>query len=218
MLKKAIILISFSSQQKFLNKMESLSIKNIEFHFANSLIELEELFFRLEKVTILFSFGTSIIVPEKFLFIKDCRAVNIHAASPQFPGRDPHHFAIYENVKNYGATLHYMTSKVDSGSIIDLELFDIDKEYTPIQLLEAANECAWKLLSRFFTWISNDIKLPESDQVWSGKTRTRKDFQKLCKIEPQISSVELERRIKAFSVENYHNLYTEIHGKKFYLH
>jgi methionyl-tRNA formyltransferase len=217
MLKSAIILMPGSIQSKFLDEMEFLSIKNIDFHFANSLMELEELFFKLEKVTILFSYGTSIIVPEKFLLIEDCIAVNIHAASPEFPGRDPHHFAIYENVKNYGATLHYMTKEVDAGSIIDLELFEIDKDYTPIQLLEAANECAWKLISRLFIWISNDIKLPKSNQLWSGFKRTRKDFQKLCKIESEISSFELERRVKAFSVENYHNLYTEIHGRKFFL-
>ena len=38
-------------------------------------------------------------------------AINIHAASPQAPGGDPHHFAIYDKVKEYGATLHYMTKK-----------------------------------------------------------------------------------------------------------
>ena len=31
------------------------------------------------------------------LEIKGLKSINIHAASPKYPGRDPHHFAIYDN-------------------------------------------------------------------------------------------------------------------------
>jgi methionyl-tRNA formyltransferase len=212
-----ILLMPPSIHQKFLDEMQALSINNLEFHFANSFNELEELFNNLEKVTLLFSFGTSVIVPEKYLTINGCKAVNIHSASPEFPGRDPHHFAVYESVKSYGATMHYMTNKVDDGAIIDIELFDINKEYSPKKLLLAANECSWKLVRKLFKWICSDSILPTSDLIWTGPKRTRKDFQRFCKIEPDIECEELERRIKAFSAEGYHNLYTEIQGRKFFL-
>src|SRR5688572_2747045 len=58
---------------------------------------------------ILLSFGTSVIVPDAILRTPGLLPINIHAASPQYPGRDPHHFAAFDGVTEYGATMHLMT-------------------------------------------------------------------------------------------------------------
>src|SRR5262249_229160 len=63
----------------------------------------------LTRDTWLISHSTSVIVPASVLEVLQGRAVNIHAASPRYPGRDPHHFAIYDGAARYGATAHVMT-------------------------------------------------------------------------------------------------------------
>ena len=37
-------------------------------------------------------------------------------------GWDPHHWACYNQSKNYGATAHLLSEKLDQGKIIDYEL------------------------------------------------------------------------------------------------
>ena len=96
----------------------------------------------------LFSFSTSIIVPSDVLRRFDGAAYNLHAASPEYPGRDPHHWAVYDGATRYGATLHQMTPRVDDGPIIDVEWFDVEAGTMPPQLLAAANAAALRLLAR----------------------------------------------------------------------
>ena len=48
-----------------------------------------------QQYDLLLSFGTGVIVPESILLTPGLVALNVHAASPDFPGRDPHHFAAY---------------------------------------------------------------------------------------------------------------------------
>jgi methionyl-tRNA formyltransferase len=75
----------------------------------------------VDREDMLLSHSTSVIVPGKLLEPFGERALNIHAASPDYPGRDPHHFAVYDGVRRYGATLHRMARKVDAGAILDVE-------------------------------------------------------------------------------------------------
>ena len=69
---------------------------------------------------VLLSFATSIIVPKEVIDRFPSGAYNIHAASPDYPGRDPHHFAVYEGATRYGATCHIMSAPVDEGPIVDV--------------------------------------------------------------------------------------------------
>src|SRR5207245_6682120 len=85
--------------------------------------------------TSLISFGTSVIVPATLLARLIKPAYNLHAASPEFPGRDPHHFAAYLGAKTYGATLHLMTERVDDGPIVAVEMFQVAPDATPASLL-----------------------------------------------------------------------------------
>lgn len=215
--KNAIILIPPSLQQDFCAKMKEIGLTTYDFHFVNDRTELDEVFNKVVKPDLVFSFGTSIIVPEKYLTLPGCPAINIHSASPAYPGRDPHHFAVYDSAKTYGATMHYMTKKVDDGPIIDVEFFDVTPSQTPRDLLIKANECSWVLMARLFTWLKDEKEFPLAVQyTWSKQKRSRKDFNALCQIDITIESEELNRRIRAFHVDNYYNLFVTIGGKKFY--
>src|SRR5215831_20804891 len=53
-------------------------------------------------------------------FLAAAPAFNIHPAPPEYPGRDPWHFAHYDGYPRAGATLHRMAPRVDDGEILDV--------------------------------------------------------------------------------------------------
>lgn len=178
--------------------------------------DLASLKARADDGNILVSFGTSVIVPENILEKFENAAYNIHAASPEYPGRDPHHWAIYDRVVRYGATAHIMTKKVDDGPIVDVEYFDVAKNTRPETLLQRSNEAALKILSRIGPMLLKGETLkPQCSIVWGKKKRTRADFLAKCKIASSISREDFESIYWAFDGSIHNNLTIELHGKIF---
>ena len=175
----------------------------------------------LEALTItadssLISFGTAVIVRPELLERFQKPVYNLHAAPPEFPGRDPHHHAVYRGATEYGATLHIMTNKVDAGPIVAIETFPVSTAAAPSELLAAGNEAGIRLLERLGTRLLCREPLPHLPYVEWGKVKTaRSDLHKLCELSPLISKAEFERRRRAFEDRNHNNLTTRIHGHLF---
>ena len=183
--------------------------------FVQSKIDLIQAFSG-GKFDLLLSFQTGVIVPTEILQIEGLMAINVHAASPDYPGRDPHHFAVYDSVTEYGATMHYMTSKVDAGPIIAVELFPVKSRITPSDLMDLANQSAFILIRRLAASLKDGEKPSLDDSLtWRGLKRTRKDFLELCNIDPKIDEEEFTRRYFATQSPHHCNLTTIIHGHKF---
>jgi methionyl-tRNA formyltransferase len=210
---KAVFLMSDESGEKAKRLAKGAGLK-LDAKVVSSLEKLKKSL--KEKPALLLSFGTSVIVPGKWLQEPSLLALNVHAASPQYPGRDPHHFAVYENVKFYGATLHFMEREVDSGQIVDVELFRVIKGTTPSKLLKLANMAGWRLIKRFLgNYAANRRPKPLSGIRWRKRKTTRKRFLKLCRIDPHMSKKEVHRRKLATAMPGFSNLYTQIRGLRF---
>lgn len=165
---------------------------------------------------ILISFGTGVIVPEAVLDPPGLIAVNVHAASPSYPGRDPHHFAVFDGASEYGAALHVMTRQVDAGPILDVEMFDVDRAWAPIELLRRANEAGFTLLRRLFTvWRSTGRQPVPTGTAWGPHRYTRKEFLALGRIDCGMTAEEVHRRLKAVAMPGHRNGYITVHGARF---
>ena len=210
------VLLPDMYQERFLAIAQKTGLPKDAFAFASKRDELDHLAQSYGPFPFLISFSTSVIVPGKYLNHPGQVAVNIHAASPEYPGRDPHHYAIYDGAVEYGATMHYMTEKVDAGAIIAVELFPVEANIPPRKLMQQADASAWVLIEKLLSWIQQGVPLPQTDLVWSSVKRNRKDFLQFCKIEPNIEKAELDKRIRAFHVDGFTNLYTEIQVVKFF--
>jgi methionyl-tRNA formyltransferase len=211
---KAVFLVPEEMAEKILGIAEC-ETDSREFARADSLEVLIKLF-EIEEFDLLFSFGTSVIVPDSILSKPNLTAVNLHAAPPQYPGRDPHHFAVYDGASQYGATFHFMTASVDAGPIIDVELFHVPDGALPIELRDNANEAAYRLLAKYLPPLLAGVSLsPNPNLAWAGKKRSRKDFQDLCRIDLDVSEEEFKRRERACMMPGYSNLYTIIQGRRF---
>ena len=166
--------------------------------------------------TTLLSFGSGIIVPRSILASLTKPAYNLHAASPEFPGRDPHHHAVYRGAKTYGATLHLMTPEVDAGAIVGIEVFAVGPHELPTDLLTRANEAGMILLERLGSRLLDNQPLVDLDGISWGKIKTsRADLKHFTEITPLIDDVEFARLYKSFDGGVHNNLALQLHGKTF---
>ena len=210
---RAVMLMPDESGHRVCNLARQAGV-NLDVVFVNDVVGLERAF--TTHRDLLLSFETSVIVPAWILNSPDLLALNIHAASPEYPGRDPHHFAVYDGARQYGATMHYMTFSVDAGPIIEVELFDVPNTATPLELLSQANDAGWLLIKRFFQNYSENGEAPRiSSVLWGSRKTTRKMFRDLCRVDPEMSMKEVERRFRATEMPGYMNLYMDFHGYRF---
>lgn len=210
---KAVLLMEEPSGQKTC-ELASRGGVNLDAVVVNDSCALERAF--SVRHDLLLSFGTGVIVPSWILDMPGLLALNVHAASPQYPGRDPHHFAVYDGVRQYGATMHQMTKSVDAGPIVGVELFDVRASVTPSELLARANDAGWSLIARFFERFSeHGAPTPMPGLAWGPRKTTRKMFLELCRIDPAIPKEEIKRRLKATAIPGFRNLYLDLHGHRF---
>lgn len=212
---RAVLLMESAVAARVIELARSLGI-TLNAGVGNDIAIIEEEFKRNPELLI--SFGTSVIVPESLLRRPELLAINVHPASPAFPGRDPHHFAVYEGATEYGATMHLMTSRVDDGAIIDVELFPVPEGATPVLLLSMAEDAAWRLMTRLFSRLAIGEEIQTLQNVsWRRRKTTRKMFLELCKVDGQMGEAEFTRRVRATAMPGYNNLRVELYGKIFRL-
>lgn len=172
-------------------------------------------YINLWKGDYLFSYLSPWIIPKSLLERAEKGAINWHPGSLDYPGIGCTNFAIYNNDKEFGITCHYMNEKVDTGKVIEVKLFPIlqnDSVYSITQ------KCYSLILSSFQSIvkkISNNEKIPISNENWKRKPYTRKELDALCVIEQNMEIEEIERRIKSTTYIRPW-AYTEIKGKKFF--
>ncbi len=122
--------------------------------------------------------------------------INFHPAPPEYPGIGGYNFAIYNEDKRYGVTCHHMTSKVDSGPIIKVRYFEMKNE-TVMSLQEKSMVELFYLYKEIIDKLAQGYELPITARKWKKDAYTRKDLQKLCKLDFSMKKQEIEKRIKA---------------------
>lgn len=165
--------------------------------------------------SLLVCFSTGVIVPAAVLERLAHASYNFHAASPDYPGRDPHHFAVYEGARRFGATAHKMVAKVDAGQIVGIEWFHVACGTTPEALRRKALSAALRLYRTLMPRMMREVELPGIGIAWGERKRRRRDFHAMCRVESTISRSEFERRYLAFDGGEYDNLVVILHGHAF---
>ena len=93
-------------------------------------------------------------------------------APPEFPGRDPHHWAIYRGAKTYGVTCHVMTDRVDEGAIVAVERFPIVEGMEPKDLCTGALPIACDMFELMLPGMHSG-NTPRSSEKW-GNIKTKR--------------------------------------------
>lgn len=137
------------------------------------------------------------VVPAALLQRAKKAAINFHPASPSYPGIGCNNFALYENAVEYGATCHHMEAKVDTGEIIAVKLFPVFPTDDVASLLSRTYDFQLALFYEVISEILQSKPLPRSDLKWTRAPYTRKEFDQLGRITPEMSREEIDRRIRA---------------------
>ena len=144
---------------------------------------------------VLLTFSTGIIVPCDVIERFDA-AYNFHAASSSYPGRDAHHWAVYDGVLQYGAVAHWMTERVDEGEIVGSMRFGMVSGASPHEFREAATNGIRGLLLTLAPSIF-ERPLTPNGEPWTGTKRRRSDLIAMCDMRG-IDIEERQRRRHAF--------------------
>jgi len=139
------------------------------------------------------------VVPEYLIRKAKVAAINFHAASPDYPGIGCYNFALYEEANEYGVTCHYMANKVDTGKIIAVKRFPIFMSDDVASLILRTYDFQLVLFYEIMSKIIKNEPLPSSEESWSKKPFTRKQFNQLGIINLSMTDEEVTRRVRATS-------------------
>ncbi|MCA1899150.1 MAG: hypothetical protein LDL50_00440 [Chloroflexi bacterium] len=154
------------------------------------------------------------VVPQDLLERARIAAVNFHPASPEYPGIGCNNFALYEDAKEYGVTCHHMARKVDTGRIIKVRRFPVYPEDGVEELLARTYENQIALFFEIAEIMARGGELPVSTETWTRPPFSRKQFNELFRITPEMSADEVRRRVRAVSYRQWQP-YVNIHGYRF---
>ena len=151
------------------------------------------------------------IVPEYLLRRAKIASINFHPASPDYPGIGCTNFALYEEAKEYGVTCHHMVPRVDTGEIIAVKRFPVFASDNVATLLTRTYDYQLVLFYDIMNLIIQGKTLPVSEEQWTRKPFTRKEFDKLGQITHDMSKEEIMKRIRATTFRVWKPV-IELHG------
>jgi len=140
--------------------------------------------------------------------------INFHPGPPKYPGIGCFNFALLNNDKFYGVTMHLMNQAVDSGKIIKTKYFNI-KGFSLLKIIDKSYEEMFKLFKKEIFKILKTKKISFSNKKWKRSAYTRKDLNKLLKLDLKMKPSEIANRINALYYKGYPSPYFIIKDKKF---
>ena len=156
------------------------------------------------------------VVPDDVLRKARVAAINFHPAPPDYPGIGCTNFALYEGAEHYGVTCHHMARKVDTGDIIAVRRFPIFEGDDVASLLHRTYAYQLVLFYEIAGHMIAGTPLPRSSERWTRAPFTRKEFEELGRITPEMSREEVRRRIRATRYGPWKPV-VELHGIPFEL-
>jgi methionyl-tRNA formyltransferase len=171
----------------------------------------------------IFCFRSYILLNNKDLSKAKIASINFHPGPPKYRGIGCVNFAVLNQEKFYGSTVHLINRKIDNGKILDVLIFKINKKNSIDQILEKTYKNQILQLKSFIKKlkkksISNfsQPKIIKKDKwKWSNKLYTRNDLNKLYRIPLNISNDKLKIILRSTITKKF-KPYVEISGEKFY--
>lgn len=177
-------------------------------------------YLKMDKVDIAISVQYHEILRKKHID-KSELALNFHMAPlPEYRGCNQFSFAILNNDKTFGTTLHRLEEGIDSGDIIFEKRFKIPKNAWVEDLHKLTVEKTLELFKESIPKIlQNDFKfLPQAKFKNRKKSfHLRKEIENIKLIDLSKSKKEIERQIRATYMPGFEPPYFIIDCKKFYI-
>lgn len=142
---------------------------------------------------LILSFCAPWILPASML-AQAALALNFHPAPPEHPGFAPYSWAIYNQERTYGVTVHKMVTQVDSGPIVRVDRFALDYGLTVYLLQQKA---MMHLIAMLVEMTDPAYVSQSCEEKWIRQPRTKADFEALRRVTPSMSQYEVWKRTQA---------------------
>ena len=168
-------------------------------------------------------FRTLYILNKSLLNRATIAAINFHPAPRWYRGSGGINWAVYNNDKSFGATVHLMNEKIDNGPIIHASNFPILKNYNYVSIQRRAYLESIKVFKRIITgllknhqiYLNRKINYCKMKKIiWKGRVRKINEIDYMQKIKFNYSKEKIKKIIKATNIKDY-PVYIDLHGYKF---
>ena len=142
--------------------------------------------------------------------------INFHPAPlPEYRGCGGYNLAILEGREAWGVSVHYVDEGVDTGEIIEVDDFPIDRDAETVVSLEAT--CRERLFDQFVRVLSAiqaaDARLPTTPNT-GGRHVSRREMEAMKEIR---DGDDVARKVRAFWFPPYEGAWIELDGKRYTL-
>ena len=168
-----------------------------------------------KKYDIIISYLSPWIITNNLLNKTKLYNINFHPGPPNYPGIGCYNFAIYNQEKFYGVTAHIMNSKVDTGKILGVKKFKINKHITLDKLINLSYLKMYELFKDIVNKTLKNELFPSSNISWTRKPYKRIDLENLCLIKKNYKKNEILKRIRSTYYPGYPGPYLIINDRKF---
>lgn len=169
-------------------------------------------------IDLVISFTYPLKLEEKIINKGKC-SINFHPAPlPQYRGRGTPCYGILNEEKEWGVTCHYLDKSIDTGNIIEVKRFEIEKEkhYTGMDLSDYAWEKCYELLCEIVDKYEMEGELKANPQI-GGNYYSQKHLDGLKEIKIDDTSEVISKKIRALWYPPFEGAYIMLDGEKFYL-
>lgn len=186
-------------------------------NFYESLQEIESF-----KVDYLVSVQYHLILRQKHIDIARILAFNLHMAPlPELRGCNQFSFAIYNNFKTFGTTIHKIEDGIDNGDIIFERRFDIPDNCLVNELYELTDSESLKLfIEKIHSILNGNYSLQPQEQlveIRGTSLNYRKDILKLKTIDFNEGIEEVTKKVKATAMPGFEPPFYLYEGSKYYI-
>ena len=148
-------------------------------------------------------------------------AVNLHMAPlPEYRGSNQFSFAILDEKKEFGTTLHKIDSRIDHGDILFDKRFAIPDNCWVGELYQLTFDASLALFKETLSSIVNGryLEMPQSTLIDKHGTSLhfRNEMADIKQIDLSWDKEKIERHIRATSMPGFEPPYTIIDGEKVY--
>ncbi len=158
------------------------------------------------------------IISEKILDLVGYHAFNLHNAKlPEYKGHNTISHAILNGDMEYTTTLHWMVPKVDNGEIAYTETSKIEKEDTAYSLYHKMLPLAAKVFRQLCDDLNSVSRIPRQPLSGISKFYSKKEIERLKKIEKVSDYAEVDRKARAFYFPPHEPAYYILSNEKFYI-
>lgn len=173
----------------------------------------------LPECDILYSVQYHQIIRQEHIDKATQAAVNLHMAPlPEYRGSNQFSFAIIENKKEFGTTIHLIDTRIDHGDILFQKRFPIPENCWVGDLYELTFNASVKLFRQTLPHIiaGNYKPVPQASLIhkYGTSLHYRSEMEQIKIIDPAWDAEKQERYIRATSMPGFEPPYYLINGRK----